>query len=213
MGNTANAHIKTEDYPVLSPEKAKEFDYILLVDQSSSMSEASTVLEGGTKWDEAKEFTEGFARYAETADDDGITLIKFSSTATTYDGVKASAVHDLFTRNSPHGSTNLAAALDAAFAKKYSASKKAIIVCITDGVPDSESAVTHSIVAATNKIEDESQINLLFVQIGDDAHAAKFLNNLDNSLQGAKYDIVDTLSAIDAGALSMDQLVFQAVNH
>lgn len=213
MGNTANAHVATEQWPTLSPDKANEFDYILLVDQSGSMSEASTVLEGRTKWDEAKEFTEAFARYAETADDDGITLIKFSSTATAYDGVKAAAVHDLFVKNSPHGGTNLAAALDAAFAKKYSASKKAIIVCITDGVPDNESAVARSIVAATNKIEDASQINLLFVQIGDDAHAAKFLDNLDNSLQGAKYDIVDTLSAADAGALSMEQLVFQAVNH
>lgn len=213
MGNTANAATKLEQYPVLSPEKAKEFDYILLVDQSGSMSEPSTVLEGKTKWDEAKEFTEAFARYAETADDDGITLIKFSSSATAYDGVKADAVHDLFTKNSPRGGTNLAAALEAAFAKKYSASKKAIIVCITDGSPDSTTAVENSIIKATTKIEDATQINLLFVQIGNDPGASKFLDHLDNSLSGAKYDIVDTLSAADAGALSMEQLVFQAVNH
>lgn len=163
MGNTANLHKSLTDYPVMSVEKAKEYDYYLLIDQSGSMGEPSKVMEGRTKWDEAKEFTEAFARFAETVDDDGITVIKFNSRATVYDGVKASTVHDLFTQNQPSGSTNLAAALEAAWAKKFSSTKKAIIVCVTDGAPDSTTAVENSIVAATKKIEDDSQINLLFV--------------------------------------------------
>lgn len=213
MGNTANAHLNVDQYPELSLEKAKEYDYILLIDQSGSMGEASTKLEGRTKWDEAKEFTEQFARFAETVDDDGITVIKFNSTARSYDGVKADMVHEMFTKNSPGGSTNLAAALEAAWAKKFSASKKAIIVCVTDGAPDSQTAVEKSIVDATQKVEDDSQINLLFVQFGDDQGAAKFLGHLDNGLTGAKYDVVNTLSADVAGTLSASQLLYQAVNH
>lgn len=213
MGNTANAHASVEQYPVLSLEKAKEYDYILLIDQSGSMGEPSTKLEGRTKWDEAKEFTEQFARFAETVDDDGITVIKFNSSASVYDGVKADVVHDMFTKNRPGGSTNLAAALDAAWAKKFASSKKAIIVCVTDGAPDSQTAVEQSIVKATQRIEDDSQINLLVVQFGDDAGAAKFLDHLDNGLAGAKYDVVNAMDSTLAGTLSVEQLLFQAVNH
>lgn len=213
MGNSANAAQKLDEYPVLSDAQAKEFDYILLVDQSSSMDDPSTVIEGGSKWDEAKEFTRGFAHYAEQHDDDGITLIKFSSAVKSFDGVKAAAVDDMFQKERPHGTTNLGKALEAAFAKKLSTTKKAIIVCITDGTPDSRSAVESAIVNVTRKIEDATQINLLFVQIGNDSGAAQFLDHLDNSLTGAKYDVVNTMNAVDAGALSMEQLICQAVNH
>ncbi len=213
MGNTALAKAPLDQYPALNVEVAKEYDYILLVDKSGSMGSPSTKLEGRTRWQEAQEFTEQFARFAETVDDDGITLIKFNSNATVWDGVKADKVHDLFTSGSPGGSTNLSAALDAAFAKKFGSSKKAIVVVVTDGAPDSQSAVEKSIIAATGKVENASQLNVLFVQIGEDQGAADFLDHLDNSLSGAKYDIVNTLSSTVAGTLSMEQLLFQAVNH
>lgn len=213
MGNTANAHAPLDQFPALSVEVAKEYDYILLVDKSGSMGYPSTKMEGRTRWQEAQEFTEQFARFAETVDDDGITVIKFSSAATVWDGVKADKVHELFTTGQPGGSTNLAAALDVAWSKKFASNKKAIIVCVTDGAPDSQTAVEKSIIDATKKVEDASQLNVLFVQIGEDKGASDFLDHLDNSLTGAKYDIVNTLSSTDAGSMSMEQLLFQAVNH
>jgi Mg-chelatase subunit ChlD len=213
MGNTANAKKTLEEFPALSVETAKEYDFILCVDQSGSMGEDSLVLEGRTKWDEAQEFTEAFARFAEQSDDDGITLIKFSSDVRVVDGVKADQVHELFTKNRPHGGTNLAGALDAAFAKKFSSSKKAIILVVTDGAPDQPSAVQKSIIAATKKIENDSQINILIVQFGDDPAATKFLDSLDNGLNGAQFDVVNCLPAAAAGSLSMEQLAYQATNH
>ncbi len=213
MGNTANAHKPLDQWPELSPETAKEFDYMLLVDQSGSMGEASTRLQGRTKWQEVQEFAEQFARYAEQYDDDGITVIKFNSHATVYDGVKATAVHDLFTKNSPNGSTNLAAGLDEAFKKKFSSQKKAIIVVLTDGEPNSEEAVKTSILNAVAKLESDSQLNILLIQVGEDAHAAKFLDMLDNGLTGAKFDCVNTMSEDEAESLSVGQLLFQAANH
>lgn len=213
MGNTATQHKPLEQWPELSPETAKEFDYILLVDQSGSMGEASTRLEGRTKWQEVQEFAEQVARYAEQYDDDGITLIKFNSHATVYDGVKAAVVHDLFTKNSPGGSTNLAAGLEEAFKKKFTSQKKAIILVLTDGEPNSEKEVKASIVNAVGKLESDSQLNILFVQVGEDAHAAKFLDALDNGLTDAKFDCVNTMSEDDAESLSIGQLFFQAINH
>lgn len=213
MGNTAKALKPLDQWPELSPEVAKEFDYILLVDKSGSMGSPSTRLEGKTRWQEVQEFTEQFARYAEQYDDDGLTVISFNSHVTVQDGVKADAVHELFTKEGPGGSTNLAEALDAAWAKKWASPKKAIVVVVTDGEPNSQTAVEQSIIGATNKIESDSQLNVLFIQVGEDPAAAKYLDHLDNSLKGAKWDIVNTMSEDDAESLSIGQLLYQAVNH
>ncbi len=213
MGNTANAHKPLDQYPELTPAQATEYDYILCVDQSGSMGDVSTRMQGKTKWQEVQEFVEQFARYAEQYDDDGMTLIKFNSHATVYDGVKADKVHELFTKNQPGGSTNLAAALDEAWKKKSASQKKAIVVIVTDGAPNSTDDVEKSLVTASQGIADDTQLSYLFVQVGNDAGATKFLDHLDNSLKGAKFDIVNTLSEEDAESLSIGQLLFQAVNH
>lgn len=197
---------------VISEAQAKEYDHIILVDQSGSMGEKSTKMEGRTRWQEAQEFTESYARFAETVDDDGLTLITFNFKPTVYDGVKADKVHEIFTSARPGGSTNLAAALEEAFKKKFAAGKKAIIMVITDGVPDSETAVKESITNAANKLERDEEIGIQFVQIGDDVHAGKFLNDLDDNLKGAKFDIVNSLTREEAEGYSIEQLLYLALN-
>lgn len=199
--------------PELSDADAKEFDYILLVDQSGSMGNPSDKMEGKTRWEEAQEFTEGFARFAEKHDDDGITLIKFNSSATVYDGVTADKVHELFTKNQPNGSTNLAAALSEVVKKKNASAKKVIAVVITDGTPDSQSAVEQVIVNASNALAKDEDLSFQFIQIGNDPGAAKFLEHLDNELTGkAKFDIVNTLSRVDAESLTVGQMLYRAIN-
>jgi hypothetical protein len=64
------------------------------------MANPSDKMEGKSRWEEAQEFTEGFARYAAQHDDDGITLIKFNSHAKIFDGVTADKVHDCSPRTS-----------------------------------------------------------------------------------------------------------------
>lgn len=198
--------------PAITDTQAKEYDYILVLDKSGSMGDASLTLEGRTRWDEAQEFTENFARFAEKHDDDGLTVITFSSGNKVYDGVKADKVYEVFTSCQPGGSTNLAAALDVAFKKKFSSSKPALIVVMTDGVPDSETAVKNSIINAANKIEKDGDIGIQFVQIGNDAHAAKFLGDLDDNLKGAKFDIVNSLSREEAEKLTIEQMLYLALN-
>lgn len=208
---TANA-FKKENLPTISVDQAKEYDHIILIDQSGSMGEPSLTLEGKTRWDEAKEFTESYARFAETVDDDGITLITFNSSPTVYDGVKSNKVHEVFTNNRPGGSTNLAAALSEAFKKKFSSTKPAIILVMTDGIPDSESEVKKVITAAANKIEKDADLAVQFVQIGDDRKAHDFLVELDDNLKGAKFDIVNALTRVEAEGLTIEQLLWQALN-
>ena len=127
-------------------------------------------MEGKSRWEEAQEFTEGFAPYAAQHDDDGITLIKFNSHAKIFDGVTADKVHELFTKNQPSGSTNLAAALAEAVKKKNSSAKKAIVVVITDGTPDSQTAVEKVICDASNALtkDEDEDLSFQFIQIGND---------------------------------------------
>lgn len=196
----------------ITDAQAAEYDHILLIDKSGSMSEASTTLEGRTRWDEAKEFTESYARFAEKVDDDGLTVITFNSNPKVYDGVKADKVHEIFTTCQPGGSTNLAAALEAAFKKKFSGSKPAIIVVMTDGVPDSESAVKTSIINASNKLEKDGDMGIQFIQIGNDKGAHKFLGDLDDNLKSAKFDIVNSLTREEAEKLTVEQMLYLAIN-
>lgn len=196
----------------ISEAQAKEYDHIILIDKSGSMGEPSTSLEGRTRWDEAQEFTESYARFAEKVDDDGLTVITFNSSPTIYDGVKADKVHEVFTKCRPSGSTNLAGALEAAFKKKFEAGKKALIMVLTDGVPDSESKVKDAIMNAANKLESDGDIGIQFVQIGNDTHAKQFLNDLDNNLKGAKFDIVNSLTREEAEQYTVEQILWLALN-
>lgn len=210
--STITAATKTEELPVITEAQAKEFDFIIVLDKSGSMGNDSKLLKGRSKWQEAQEFTESFARFADKVDDDGITVITFSSHAKVVDGVHADKVHEIFTNEQPGGSTNLTEALNKAFEKKFSSTKAAIILVMTDGAPDDEAGVHKAIVDAAAKCQKDSDIGILFVQIGDDAGAAKFLDSLDNGLTEAKFDIVCALAADQAGGLSPEQLLYQAIN-
>lgn len=209
MTNTA---LKQETPPQISVETAKEYDHIILIDQSGSMGEPSTVMEGKNRWQEAAEFTTAYARFVDTVDEDGLTVITFNSNPALFDNVKADKVAEIFTNNRPGGSTNLAAALKIALDKKFAVGKNAVILCLTDGAPDSQSAVKDVITDAANKIERDEQLAIQFVQIGDDAGAAAFLAELDDNLKGAKFDIVNSLTREQAEGYTVEQLLWQALN-
>ncbi len=203
---------KMSEAQQITVDQAKEYDHIILIDQSGSMGSPSTKLKGKSRWQEAQEFTEGYARFAETVDDDGLTVITFNSKPTIYDGVKADKVHEIFTKLHPSGSTNLAAALEEAFKKKFKAGKKAIILVLTDGETDSQEEVKKSIINAANKLDRDEEMGIQFVQVGDDANAARFLNDLDDNLKGAKFDIVNSLSREEAEGYTIEQLLWLALN-
>jgi Mg-chelatase subunit ChlD len=194
--------------------KLTEYDTILLVDRSGSMSGAARGF--ADRWTAAKELTINIATLAAKVDDDGITVSFFGGTFNpardVIDGVKdASTVADLFAKNSPGGSTPTAEALQAAFDKKFASGKKAIVICVTDGEPNDQQAVAKTIIAASNKLNDAGEIRVLFLQVGDDAGAARYLDSLDNSLSGAKFDIVNAITFKDADGLSAEALFERAI--
>lgn len=191
-----------------------EYDSILLVDKSGSMAEPAPGF--GTRWGQARELTVGIATFAAQVDEDGITVIPFGGgfnpASDVIDGVKdAAAVSELFSKYSPAGTTPTAEALQAAFDKKFASGKKAIIICVTDGVPNDAQAVKKVIVDASQKLADASDVRVLFLQVGNDAGAAAFLDDLDNNLTGAKFDIVNAISFKGADGLTVEQLFERAI--
>lgn len=190
-----------------------EYNTYVLVDRSGSM---NLKAEGfPTRWDQAREITTGIAGLAQQVDEDGITLISFGGTfkkdRDLQDGVRVDAVANLFTSQTPNGSTPLHSALDAAFEHKFQAGKKAIIFVIGDGEPDDKDAVQAAIKRAASRIGDASQIRILFLQIGNEEGAATYLQGLDKDLKGAKYDIVNTVDYKTANGLTPDELYERAI--
>ena len=189
-------------------EQMKGIDAIVVIDKSGSMGDASTRFQGKSKWDELQEDCKAIAREFGKFDDDGLTVISFSSNANVHDGVKTDAVAKLFAENSPRGSTNLTAALTEACKKVRASSKQCVVMVFTDGSPDDQSSAM-AVIESAGKEFGRPKVGFVFVQVGNDSGAAAFLNRLDNDM---KVDVVATVSAKDAENLSAQQFVWLAQN-
>ncbi|WP_068090950.1 VWA domain-containing protein [Novosphingobium rosa] len=196
----------------LTAETASEFDFIIGLDASGSMSKPSKRFVGKTRWEEAQETIYGIAHTLNKIDADGIDIVVFGGSTDWYEGVTADKVEDLFNTRSPNGGTPLAAALTKIVAKQKTSGKNTVAIIFTDGEPDQEPPVEKVIVDAANSLDKDEALTFLFVQIGDDAGAAKFLARLDDNLPAAKFDIVDTVSAAEAETMQPLDLINKAIN-
>lgn len=198
----------------LNAETASEFDFIILLDASGSMSSPSTRFAGKTRWQEGQELILGLAGVLGQYDSDGIDVITFGQSVSLFEGVTSDKVASVFATVSPYGGTPTAAALQLVVDKQAATGKNTVAIVLTDGEPNVQADVESVIVGAANALEKDEALTFLFVQVGNDTGAAAFLQYLDNDLQkkGAKFDIVDTLSAADAEALSPLDLINHAIN-
>ena len=63
-----------------------------------------------------------------------------------------------------------------------------------------------------NSQANDDDCTVLFVQVGDDAAATRFLQSLDDDLAGAKFDIVDAKTVTEADAFnSTAELIVAAI--
>ena len=189
-------------------ETLKKLDFIAVIDHSGSMGTPSTRIKGKNRLEEVAEEATSVARLAQTYDDDGLTVIAFSSAVKTYDGVTADRVADVFKEFPPRGSTNLAGAIDAVAAKTRASSKEVVAIVYTDGAPDSQEDVVRSINAAAKEF-GRPRIGFVFIQVGEDGGAQKFLEYLDDNLQ---VDVVSTVKEADSEGMTIGQLAWLARN-
>lgn len=202
----------------LSKAQLSEYDFRILVDKSGSMGEPSS--DGSTtRWAEAEVIAKAVAEFAGEVDDDGIDIILFGGhfdpSKNVYSNTTADKMNDVFSLNSPSGSTPTAEALHHAISMHNAVNgKKSFTVVITDGIPNSEPNVVSEIVNAANGLADKKDMTFLFLQVGNDDHASAFLARLDDHLtaEGAKFDIVDCLNPTQRGAMTFEELFYHAQN-
>lgn len=192
----------------------QEYDFIVAIDTSGSMGEPVKAGSSVTRWEAVQESALTFIRDIEKIDQDGIGLVTFGgSNIKSYDGVTSQSVREAFANTSPRGSTPLAEALSAALALAGKSDKKDFIIVFTDGVPDDKAAAAEVIRKASHTQESDDSLTILFIQVGDDASASKYLSGLDDDLKGCKFDIVDAKTVAQAEAFATtDELVLAAIN-
>jgi len=194
-----------------------KYDVLLLIDKSGSMGEQDCP-GGVSRWKYAQEATEALARKAAEFDNDGITVVPFNNTYQVYENVTPDKVHQVFTENEPNGGTNTALvlgyALDEYFAKKADGAKPRVILVITDGQPNDKQAVRDTIIKAANKLDEDGEIGISFIQVGKDVAARAFLQELDDNLQseGAKFDIVDTKTMDEMESMALADVLIAALD-
>ena len=214
MSNAANPA------PLSAPINMDSLDAILLLDFSGSMA-TEDVVRGSGKLSRLKamqESTKAFAGELEKHDKDGITIAKFAGKVKLYDGVTSAKVDDVFNENRPMGGTSTDVALKMV-ADKFLAKREAdkedrpiFVGIFTDGQPDNKLKLAEAIVDITKKIKDRREFGILFIQVGNDADATKFLHTLNNDLEsaGAAHDIVAVCQLDDLEDLTTEEIVTMA---
>ena len=189
-----------------------EYDFIVVIDKSGSMGEED--MGGRSRWDYMQETALAFTRDMCKLDSDGIGIVLFSGTSiVSQDGCDVSKLKDIFSQNHPGGSTPLHLALTEALKLAGKSSKKDFILVFTDGVPDDGAKAADVIKRQANSQDTDDACTFLFVQVGRDAGAAKYLRMLDDDLKGAKFDIVDAKTIDEAEKFaSTAELVLAAIN-
>lgn len=193
--------------------KLSEYDFIVAIDTSGSMGEPVKPGSSVTRWEAVQESAMTFVRDIEKIDSDGLGLVLFGGTQIkSIDNVTSENIRQVFAGASPRGSTPLAEALTAALQLAGKSDKKDFIIVFTDGVPDDKAAAAKVIVDASNKQETDDALTILFIQVGADAGATQYLASLDDSLTGAKFDIVDAKTVAEAEAFATTaELILAAI--
>ena len=182
--------------------RLSEFDFVIAIDTSGSMAEPVKAGSSRTRWEAVQESAMTLIRDVQAIDQDGLGLVLFGRQVESFDGVTADKAREVFASHGPRGSTPLAEALDAAFALAGKSDKKDMIIVFTDGVPDDREAAAKRIVAQANSQANDDDCTVLFIQVGDDAAATRYLQSLDDALSGAKFDIVDVKTVAEADAFN-----------
>lgn len=196
----------------------KQFDTVIIVDDSSSMRE-------GGRWDEARNALSELAEHAGKYDADGIDIYFLNNSAVERNVRNADDVRALFTRIQPSGVTNIGTALENLISEyldeldeaEQRSGKEGVkkikpvnYIVITDGeaTDDPESVIVQAAKRLDLKFRPITQIGIQFVQIGPLQSAARFLARLDDALvmKHKIRDIVDT-TRYSGKKLNADMLI------
>ncbi len=130
-----------------------------------------------------------------------LTITTFNPHFQTYEDCEPGKLEEIYSETRPSGGTDLVdplqSRLDRIASKYAGTNERALIVVITDGMPNIPSdpkLVNDAIIRYTHHMDNPEKVKIAFLQIGDTFEGKDFCIDLDDNLvnEGAKYDIVDT---------------------
>jgi len=184
--------------------------YTLILDQSGSMGSTCGGADYGSRWDVAEKSADhiveailGKGAYEPRAGvvARGVDIWLFNNKATLFPDVRDECC-DIFDQNRPGGGTDLSLALQRMFDRHFDCRSGIMenVFIITDGCPNSKPAVQSTIIRNVNRLGNELEMALTFIQIGDDENAAEYIcEELHDVCEnpGVKFNIVDVLTMED----------------
>lgn len=211
-------------------QKVTNRDYKIIIDKSASMTKSRQTKDSNkriSRWTEAEEVVAFLAPQACNCDPDGITLYFFSEVNahvkvpfTKYENIRtAEEVMNLFAdkMNHPQSGTDMTSVLKDALALTPTPTTATrtpeTILFITDGAPANPKTTMQCIIDATQRMHQDDELSISFIQVGDDAHAEEWLRQLDDDLKekGAKFDIVDSITASQMKSMDFLSLVKKSI--
>jgi len=170
-------------------QETNQTNYIVMIDKSGSMGLDKNGKETKkldlTRWTQSSKVVSVLAQACCATSPDGISIYFFGSPGKlqTFTGIKSQTqVIELFSKNKPGGTTclegSLAKSFEYHFARKDRLSVATSILVITDGWPDSKSAVIQEIISASKKCQTATEISVSFMQVGADSKCGEFFKKI-----------------------------------
>lgn len=147
-----------------------------------------------TRFEYVKETMKVFIAEASKWDPDGVSFYPFNNHCQEFpDVASVEAVNDMVSKLRPGGGTYTHLPIQAAYKEhKAKGSEQTFLLLFTDGEPTEPEMVKQAIVAIANDVKDEKEFRISILTVGKRSpELAKWLDDLDNHLTAAKYDIVD----------------------
>ncbi|NEO54455.1 MAG: hypothetical protein F6K54_16025 [Okeania sp. SIO3B5] len=194
-------------------------DYTLIIDKSKDMYLPDSAI-GKSPWELMQESVIKLATECEKLDLDGLTVYLFSDYFKRYDQVTSADLVHIFLENQPSGKTNLADALKDAIDNYFERRALNIakpngetILVVTAGEIEDPERVKDIIIFAANNLQQDEELGISLIQVGNKPEVTQFFQLLDNGLQtiGARFDICNTVTIEDLENMNLTDVFINAI--
>ncbi len=200
------------------PDKIKVLsgsDVVILVDISASMME-NVEQAPKTKWQWCADYVSAFAIKSQPAfNKRGITMVPFNADYRVERQCSSEQVANLFRNTTPRGNTDFGSPLKQLLAEHLASDRKRplIIAVLTDGIPNRGPKIEQVIIDATKAMHREGEIQITFLEIGEEYAGTALLKYLDDYLvhDGARYDVVDAITFDELKNMNLEDALTRVI--
>lgn len=174
-------------------ELHKGDQFIIGLDISGSM-QSNDCPGGATRFNYTLETMRTFIKEAAKWDPDGISFYAFNNAVKAYrDVATVEEIDQKIAALKVGGGTSTHLAINEAYKEhKEKNNEQTFFMIFTDGEPSEPEEVKKAIINITNDVKDEKEFRIQILTVGvRSPELDKWLDDLDDHLDGAKYDIVE----------------------